>query len=200
MAGRAVIAEPATLIVLAGGESKRMGFPKYRLEVGGRDILTHLHERLGPLFAETVIVGRDIEAVPYGVRVVEDRFIVRSPLVGIHGGLAASLTDLAFVVACDMPHVDSDLARCLLDRANGADVSVPVVRGFYEPLCAAYRRSCLRPIERLIDRGTLKVTSLYELVDVRNLREEDVRACDPALRSFVNLNTLARDAAWRRSP
>ena len=195
-----MIAEPRTLIVLAGGESKRMGFPKHRLAVGGRDVLTHLHARLAPSFVKTSVVGRDIGTVPRGVGVTEDRFIARSPLVGIHAGLAASPTDLTFVVGCDMPHVEPELVRYLLDLANGADVVVPIVRGFHEPLCAVYRRSCIESIERLIARGTLKVSALYDLVAVRDVPETCVRGCDPGLRSFINLNTPTRIHAAVRDP
>ena len=183
--------EPATLIILAGGESKRMGFPKYQLTLDGRDVLTHLNGRLGHLFVETIVVGRDLDFAPEDVRIAEDRFIARSPLVGIHGGLSASRTDLTFVIACDMPYVEPALVSFLLDRADNVDVVVPVVRGYYEPLCAVYRTSCVRSIERLIERGTLKVSELYPLVDERRVDEEQARLHDPLLRSFANLNVPA---------
>jgi len=184
-----VTREPATLLILAGGESTRMGFPKHRLRVAGRDILSHLHERLGHLFVETIVVGRDISIVPVGIRTVEDRYIARGPLVGIHGGLHASRTDLAFVMGCDMPYVSAVLAGFLLAQAKGHDAAVPVVHGFYEPLGAAYRKACLEPIEWLIGSGLLKVSELYPLINMREVGEEAIRQHDPSLRSFANLNT-----------
>jgi molybdopterin-guanine dinucleotide biosynthesis protein A len=186
--------EPATLIVLAGGEAKRLGFPKHRLTVDGTPVLTHLHARLGPLFAKTIVVGRDLDGLPPGVRATEDRYLVRSPLVGIHAGLAASRTDLAFVTACDMPHVEPALVEYLLAQAEGVDAVVPVVRGYYEPLCAVYRRTCIAPVEDLIERGVLKVSALYDLVRVHEVDEPDVHAHDPDRRSFTNLNLLADTA------
>ena len=180
--------EPATLIILAGGEAKRLGFPKHHLAVDGERVIDTLHERLGPLFVETIVVGRDIDSLPRGVRTAEDHYTVRSPLVGIHAGLSASRTDLTFVVACDMPHVEPSLVAYLLSQAEGFDVIVPVVRSYYEPLCAAYRRTCLKPIEKLIERGVMKVSELYSLVDVRKAGHEQIRQHDPKLRSFLNLN------------
>lgn len=189
--------ESATLIILAGGESKRMGFPKHKLTVEGRDVISHLHDRLGGLFAETIVVGRDALPVPAGVRVVEDRFIMRSPLVGIHAGLSASQTDLCVVIACDMPHVEPKLVEHLLTRAADVDVVVPIVRGYFEPLCAAYRRSCVRPVERMIRHGNLKVSSLYGRVKLREICEIEITASDPDLRSFANLNVLESVAVYR---
>ena len=130
--------EPATLIVLAGGEAKRLGFPKHRLTVEGERILNRLCQRVGPLFVETVVVGRGLDGLPDGVRTTEDCYAVRSPLVGIYAG---------------------------------------------------YRKTCIEPIERLIEDGTLKVSKLYEFVDLHLLDGEPLRLHDPELRSFLNLNT-----------
>jgi molybdopterin-guanine dinucleotide biosynthesis protein A len=180
--------EPATLIVLAGGEAKRLGFPKHRLTVDGERILDRLCGRLGPLFVETVVIGRDLGGLSPGARAAEDRYAVRSPLVGIHAGLMASSTDLAFVVACDMPYVKPALVEFLLSQAEGVDVVVPVVRGYYEPLCAVYRKTCLAAIKGLIERGVLKVSELYPLVEAREVGEREALQYDPQLRSFANLN------------
>ncbi len=181
--------ERATLIILAGGEAKRMGFPKHRLMVDGERVIGRLCRRLGRLFSETVVVGRELADVPAGVRPTEDRYLVRSPLVGIHAGLTACRTDLGFVVACDMPYVEPALVEFLLKQAVAVDVAVPVVRGHHEPLCAAYRKSCLPAIGVQIERGMLKVSTLYDRVTTRRLSEEALRRHDPTLRSFLNLNT-----------
>ena len=183
--------EPATLIILAGGESKRMGFAKHRLSIDGWDVLTMLHANLGPLFSETVAVGNDIDGLPPEIRIAEDRYAIRSPLVGIHAGLAEAARDLAFVVACDMPYVEPSLVEYLLSRSEDFDVVVPIVRGYYEPLCAVYRKTCLQAIEDLIDRGVLKVSELYSLVDIHEVCEKQIQQHDPELRSFVNLNAQA---------
>src|SRR2546427_606965 len=45
----------ATLLVLAGGESRRMGRPKAWLEVGETNLLHWMVERLGPAFSEVVV-------------------------------------------------------------------------------------------------------------------------------------------------
>ncbi len=186
--------EPATLIILAGGESKRMGFPKHRLTVDGERVIDRLHRRLGPLFVETIVVGRDIEDLPPDVQVTEDHYTVRSPLVGIHAGLSASTTDLCFVVACDMPYVEPALAEFLLNQAEGFGAVVPVVRGYYEPLCSAYRKTCLESIERLITGDVLKVSEIYEHVIVSEIAERRIREHDCDLHSFANQNTTTGKA------
>jgi len=181
--------EPATLIILAGGESKRMGFPKHQLVVDGRRVIDTLHDRLSHLFVETIVVGRNIGDLPPGARLVEDLYDIRAALVGIHAGLTASTTDLTFVVACDMPYVEPALVEYLLDQAEGYDVVVPVVRGYYEPLCAAYRRTCIPVIDQMIRERQLKAISPFPHIRLREVREEEISRLDPRLVSFTNVNT-----------
>ena len=181
--------ESATLIILAGGEGKRMGFPKHEIALGETNILERIHLRVGSLFQETVIVGRGISTSLPGVRTAEDCYPERGALVGIHAGLSESQTDVAFVIACDMPHVERSLVSHLLSLAADADIVVPIIRAYNEPLCAVYRTTCLHPIARSIEAGILKIIHFYSEVRVREIPEHEIRQFDPALRSFVNLNT-----------
>ncbi|MFC2105293.1 molybdenum cofactor guanylyltransferase [Candidatus Bipolaricaulota bacterium] len=183
--------EEATLIILAGGEGKRMGFPKHELPMGEINILEWIHQRLGDLFVETIVAGRGISISNQEIRIAEDGYSARAALVGIHAGLTASRTDLTFVVACDMPHVAPGLVSHLLCAAADADIVVPVIRGYCEPLCAVYRTTCLPPIARSIEGGILKIIHFYREVRVREIREQEIRKFDPNLRSLVNLNTPA---------
>lgn len=179
----------ASLIILAGGASCRMGRPKHLLETAGGTLLEHIAKRLSPLFVETLLVGRDPDGMPGGMRFVEDLRPERSPLVGIHSGLLAATAETCLVIGCDMPFVKPDLVRELLRRSGRSEVVVPVVEGFYEPLLAVYQRSCAPAIERALDEGRFKVTSFYREVTVREMTENAVRRIDPDLASFTNLNT-----------
>lgn len=183
------MSEKATLILLAGGESKRMGCPKHLLSVPGGTIIDSLHGRLSGLFLETLVVGRGVCFTRGSLRTVEDVRKSRSPLVGIYSGLCAARTDLTFVVACDMPFVKPRLVRHLLFLAAEVNVVVPIVNGYYEPLCTAYRKSAIPVIQESLDLGNLKVTRIYEHLCVRQVSECEVKRFDPEFSSFVNLNT-----------
>ena len=179
----------ATLIILAGGESKRMGQPKHLLTTPrGETIIEHLVTELGRLFDETLIVGRNLPIPPANVRIVEDTQLARSPLVGLYSGLLAAKTELSFVVACDMPFVRGKLVEYILSRSCNVDVCVPIVRGYYEPLCAAYRQTAIPVIARAIEHGVFKVTAPYSALKLRVISEEKIRLFDPDLASFTNLN------------
>lgn len=179
--------EKATLILLAGGKSMRMGQPKHLLLTSRGTLIEHLDLRLCHLFSETLAVGRDLP--PMGLRSVGDLYLAQSPLVGIYSGLVASQTDVNFVLACDMPFVNPALVSHLISCAGDVDVVVPVVNGYYEPLCAVYRKQAIPAIREVLDRNVLKVTEIYSDLLVREVPEERLRALDAELTSFVNLNT-----------
>ncbi|MFO8034132.1 MAG: molybdenum cofactor guanylyltransferase [Candidatus Bipolaricaulota bacterium] len=178
----------ATLIILAGGASKRMGRPKHLLPVAGGTLIEAVYGSLCRGFRETVVVG-GVGPLPGGARRVPDGRGPRSPLLGIYSGLVSCHTELAYVVACDMPLVRRELVERVLAAAGGVDVAVPMARGHHEPLCAAYRRTALPLMRRALSREELKITALYERLDIRRVPEPVVRAADPKLQSFVNLNT-----------
>src|SRR2546425_8445898 len=103
----------ATLLVLAGGDSRRMGRPKAWIEVGDTVLLRYVVERLAPAFSEVVVAFGEPEQmeqlVPY--RVVFDRKRDAGPLAGLEAGLIAARHDVLFAVACDMPYVPSSGAE-----------------------------------------------------------------------------------------
>lgn len=189
MAGEPVLGD-VSLLVLAGGESSRMGVPKHMLPFFGGTILEFLLRRIGGLFREVLLAGRRLADVPPGVVPVEDITPERCPLAGILSGLYASWNDRVFVTACDMPFLEPKLVAALcFRRIPGVQVTVPVVGGHCEPLCAVYHQSAAPVIAGYLSRGRRKTNGFYREVTVDWVPEKFVRALDPELRSLINLNT-----------
>lgn len=168
-----------------------MGSSKPHLLVNNKRLIDIVASKLKPLFDETIVVvkkGMDI-IEPYNT--VKDNFDGYSPLYGILEGLKNSSSFINFVIACDMPFVQPELIRFLVRKAGEtqADVVVPVVNGFYEPLCAVYTKNCIKAIEESIREGNLKVTSFYSKVKVYAVPEDLIKQYDESLWSFVNINT-----------
>src|SRR4029079_1526521 len=113
----------ATLLVLAGGESRRMGRPKAWIEVGDTVLLRYVVDRLGPAFSEVVVSFAEPEQMeqhlPY--RVVFDRKRSAGPLAGLEAGLMAARFDVLFAVACDMPYVTQSTAQLAVAAARTSD-------------------------------------------------------------------------------
>lgn len=184
----------AAAIVLAGGESKRMGNDKTALPLGNRAMLQVVVDKLKPLFNHVYVVkATDTGEVVPGATVVADIVPKQGPLGGLYSGLRQSEARLNFVTAADMPFLSPRLVRGLLSLAlaNPAyDVIVPRVNGSYQPLHALYTKNIIPLIEPCLRPGADR--SLHALIKtVRTIvvPEEILSAFDPNLMSFVDINT-----------
>lgn len=179
-------------VVLAGGESRRMGRDKALLPVEDTVLLAWVARRLAVVCSPVVIVTRPnlARGVP-GFAVVEDRSPGAGPLAGLHAGLEAVPTEYAAVVSCDLPLLDPGVVAAIAERRRGWDAVVPVVAGRAQPLHAVYRRRVAELAEHLLRQGTRSLRALLEHRDlrVRWLDEADLRPIDPDLSSFTNVNT-----------
>jgi len=176
----------ATLLVLAGGDSRRMGRPKPWIEVGNTVLLRYVVERLAPAFSEVVVSFGEPEQmeqlVPY--RVVFDRKRAAGPLAGLEAGLLAARHEVMFAVACDMPYVTQEVAEMAVAAARNCDAAIPRHDGLFEPVCGAYRKTALPTIVGSLDAGNHVAHDVVEYMDVTWLE-----GLDPA--QFESLNTPA---------
>ena len=178
-----------TGVVLAGGESTRMGREKSSLSLSGKTLLERTLDVIGQVTADIVVVTSRPLDVP-GVRCVPDLVPGRGPLAGIHAGLMASRR-AAFVVACDMPFLSPYLIRYMIGLGKGYHVVVPFVKEQYEPMHALYSRECLDPIERALEDPHPRIVQFFPEVLVRKVPGEDIARFGNPERIFFNANTPA---------
>ena len=179
-------------IILSGGLNTRMGGRnKAFLNLDGRSFLDRIIASLEACFQEILIVTREPDLyVDWPARVVTDILDARSPLTGIHAGLARMNSDFAFVTSCDTPLLTKEVIEVIVrEIAPDTDVITPVEGTYYQPMCAVYSRRCAPVIEKLLGRHELKVDRLYAQVHLKTIPYERFRAVDPSLRSFFNVNT-----------
>lgn len=179
-------------IILAGGDSKRLGQPKPLLELEGVTLLERAVTRLSTLFQQiTVVTDRQDFAEGLPVTVTGDLLTgcPKSPLRGIHAGLSVSTLPYQFVIACDMPFINLALIKHMAGLASRHDVVVPRVGDYYQPLFAFYSRACLEPIRRRVESGEGKVTGFYDGLKVRYIGLAEITRYDPRQESFFNINT-----------
>jgi molybdopterin-guanine dinucleotide biosynthesis protein A len=174
----------ASLLVLAGGDSRRMGRPKAWLEVGNTTLLRYVVERLAPAFSEVIVSFAEPEQLeePVPYRIVFDRKRSTGPLAGLEAGLVAARNEVIFAVACDMPYVTQEVAQMAVAAARGCDAAIPRFDGRPEPVCGAYKRTALPFITGALNSGRLKTADIAGELDVTWLE-----GLDPG--AFRSLNT-----------
>ena len=183
----------ATAIVLAGGDSSRMGLDKGLLPVGGKPMIEHVLEQVRPHFREVLVSANDANEYAFlGERVVADEVPGRGPLMGIVSALDASTYDLAFVVACDMPEIDVGLMRRMFRETEGYDGVVPVGRGSLpEPLFAIYRKSVVPAAREALASGKRRVNEIFRRHRIKFIEPE-------GLVPVRNVNTMAEYRKFRK--
>lgn len=192
-------------IILAGGQSRRLGHDKRRLRLWGAAgpmLLEHTVATLAPLCQPVIVVfGDAADAATWpldGVQAVVDRFPDAGVVGGIATGLYACPMPAALVVAADMPLLNTALLRAMRDDPRPCDVLVPralhtTTRNPWqaEPLHARYQRTCLPALAAMLARGQRRISDLLERVQVAWWEPEQTRQYDPHGHSFWNINTAA---------
>ena len=169
-----------------------MGRDKAALPFGDLPLLTWVVKRVATVCHPVIVVARDANAYrDCGATVIADRWPGEGPLVGLHAGLMSTETEYAAAIASDLPFVERALLAGLIDLAPGWSAIVPEALGNIHPLCAVYHRSVGQTAEDLLRRGggSLRRLLAEPALRVRLIPEEDLRKWDPALRSFMNVNT-----------
>jgi molybdopterin-guanine dinucleotide biosynthesis protein A len=189
------IINDVTAVILAGGQSRRMGRDKRFLDLAGVALLDRVSAVLQTVFHEIVIVAasEDARLARPPARVVLDAMPGTGTLGGIYTGLLHARTGFVFAAACDMPFLAAPLIRRMAEQRSDADIVIAKLATGLQPTHALYSKACLPVMERLLRAGQLKSQALTEQAGLRVclLEEPDARRYDPQLLSFMNLNTPA---------
>ena len=176
--------------ILAGGKSRRMGSDKAFLELGGRTLLGRTLDLAKSVTKLVKIVGDPKKFAPFG-HVIADVFPGHGPLGGIHAAFASSETALNLVLGIDLPFLDARLLRYLVTQAAASDaiVTVPRVGGYYQTLCAVYRKEFALVAECALAKDKNKIEALFPQVSVRVIEEQELATAGFNSTFFKNLNT-----------
>jgi len=176
--------------VVAGGRSERMGRDKALLPWAGSTLLEHALVRLRAVCTDVrILAGPEARYTEYGAAVHTDLVRDAGPLGGVHAGLQNLGAGFGLFLGVDTPLIPSALLGALVAGGAGFDAVVPVVGGRPEPLCAAYRASCLGPVQRRLEAGERKMTSFWPDIRVRTMGEEELAVFGDPEEMFRNLNT-----------
>jgi len=183
-----------TGIVLGGGQSRRMGCDKRRLQWEGEPFLDRVSRVMNSLFEEVLVVTarEDYDCSHLPVRLVTDKVPQKGSLGGLYTGLIEAENTVVFVVACDMPFLQKEcMSRICLFPEN--DVLVVKLSSGIQPLHARYSRKCVPIIKDMLQKEDLKIQHLitHPSLAVTITEESIFDDTDSYRRSFININTPA---------
>lgn len=177
-------------VILCGGESRRMGQDKAKLQVGKYTFLEQIVRNImdnGPdeMFLS---VRRKNDYSEIKVTHIEDLEQNKGPLMGIYSVMCVASYEKIWVTSCDMPFIDWQVAEELaVYFEDGIDAVIPVDRtGKKYVLCAWYRKSTLEILKEQLESGDLKVKHLLGRLRVYYVAVEGLT---DGSHKFQNINT-----------
>ncbi len=186
----------ATGVILAGGESRRMGQNKALMRLGDETLISRTLKRLQIVTDETIVIANSAHLYSkLNVRVYEDLIPKSGALGGVYTGLTHAVNNSVLCVACDMPLLQPKLLSYLLSVLGEHDAVVPYTREMegsnpmLQTLCAVYSRRCNGVIRQMLEEGELRLHALSDRIKVRRVPPGEWRKFDPDGLSFVNVNT-----------
>jgi molybdopterin-guanine dinucleotide biosynthesis protein A len=182
-----------SLVIQAGGESRRMGQDKALLPFLGQPLIAHMIARLANLADEILVTTNHPEQYTFlDLPLFTDLVPGRGALGGLYTALSVASYPLVAVVACDMPFINSALLAAERDVlvATQSDIVIPDTGKGLEPFHAIYRReTCLPRIHAALHEGAWRVDAWFNRVKMRPFTRQEIETYDPQLLSFWNVNT-----------
>ena len=185
-----------TAVLLAGGESRRMGRDKATLLFHGKPLWQIQLETLRRLKPAEILVSARTEPVwrPIDVQFVADHAPSRGPLSGIAASLAQMHSAHLFALAIDMPLMSEQYIKFLCDQIGPGTGVVPTIDRRAEPLAAIYPREADTDFRTALAGTDFSLQSVVRcLVESGKLRE--VRVKEQETKLFLNVNELSDVAA-----
>ncbi len=156
-------------MILAGGQSSRMGQDKAQILVHGVPLLRRICEVALQCSSSVFVVTSRPETyraiLPDGCELLQEQplpheSLPHGPLVGFSQGLAYVQTEWVLLLACDLPCLQVDILQRWIDQLdhqlNQHDeltALLPWTQYGWEPLCGFYRTSCLIRLRSFIQQG-----------------------------------------------
>ncbi len=187
-----------TGVVLAGGESRRMGKNKAFLEMDGKTLLERSLEVLDDVCEEVLISCRDYYMYDhYGFETVPDLIKGQGPMGGLYAVLQQAKYDYLFIVACDMPFLSGKAIKYLYGLREDCDVVLPSVSGKIHTLHAFYHRRIMPFVEKDLKENKLSIVrALFggslnyfnkQVIELEEIPDPQMRHI--FAKSLVNVNT-----------
>jgi len=162
---------PLTAVILAGGQSSRMGQDKALLSLQGKPFIRCIYDAALGCSDRVIVVApwphRYHSCLPTSCHYVREALspcmaeaapsASQGPLVGFYQGLRDVKTDWVLLLACDLPRLQANHLRDWADQIDALSEQIiaflPRQTKGWEPLCGFYHRRCRESIGDFIAAG-----------------------------------------------
>jgi len=178
-------------VLLAGGESRRMGQDKATLIFRGKPLWQIQLDLLRTLQPGEIFISARVDPPwrPSGVQFVSDEPPSRGPLSGLSATLARISTDYLLALAIDMPLMTEDYLRLICNLTEPGRGVLPMISNRAEALAAIYPKGAGVNFITALSGSDFSLQSLTKkLVEAGKLSL--VNVLEEHRKFFHNLNEL----------
>lgn len=148
-------------LILAGGQSRRMGTDKALLSLQGNPMLQRVHDTADrcciSVYVLTPWPDRYRAILPASVQFLTEDPAGHGPLVALCQGLQLIKADWTLLLACDLPHLRAEILQHWISQLAHTPSTilarVPRQHRYWEPLCGFYSDQCQPALAEYILKG-----------------------------------------------
>jgi molybdopterin-guanine dinucleotide biosynthesis protein A len=158
-------------VLLAGGESRRMGRDKATLEWRGRPLWEWQIEKLRALGPEKILLSArsDVSWRPADVDLILDVPPSRGPLSGLAAALASIESGHLLALAIDMPFMTTEHLRFLCGLASNGIGVIPMIDEKAEPLGAIYPKEARTVFQEALESDNFSLQPIVRKLIALNM-------------------------------
>jgi molybdopterin-guanine dinucleotide biosynthesis protein A len=182
-----------SVVIQAGGESRRMGYNKALAPFLGQTLIQSVISHLAPIADELLVTSNQPTLLEFlRLPVFPDLISGQGALSGMFTALSIAHYPLVSIVACDMAFVSPSLLVAEREELlkHDADGVVPKAENGYEPFHAVYRREiCRKNVKAALDAGQRRADAWFSNVNMIFFTPDQIRPYAPRSEAFININT-----------
>lgn len=180
-------------LILAGGQSRRMGTDKALLDIDGLPLIQRIYQVASGCVERVYVVGPARSSLPTDWQYLTESQPQQGPLIAFQQSLHQVTADWVLLLACDLPYLEvSTIQRWQQDLERLSDSAIaylalhqsnkPSSLKTYEALCGFYRDRCLPSLDKFVANGGRSFQDWLATVEV-------IAIPNPDSRIFTNWNS-----------
>lgn len=173
---------PLAVVILAGGDARRMGGGKPLRPLGSQSLLDHAVARAKDWSDRIFVAVRSPEQVgDIGLALLRDVPGIAGPIAGLAAAASVECS-LLLTIPCDMPFLPHDLALRLGAGLGQQNAALAVGGGQIHPVCGLWRSAALARLPGYLESGRRSLIGFAETVGFCPVEWPG--------EAFANINTL----------
>jgi len=183
-------------ILLAGGQSKRMGKDKAFLKLDGQTFLKIIVKKLYEKCDEIIlsinkdeeIYQKELNEFLNKITFIKDKNPYDGPLNAVVSVADSINNPYVFIATVDTPLLNPELIDFYKEKISDYDCILPVINGKYQPLNTLYKKDALEKAKEVY-KSSKSLMSWIDKLNCLKLYEDEISKIDKSFFSYWSINT-----------